>query len=46
MLDLIRGERTSSEAGALRAARLNWLLDGYDITLLSGHRKLQYESVF
>ena len=29
MLDLIRGERTSSEAGALRAARLNWLLDGY-----------------
>jgi CHAT domain-containing protein len=35
-LDLIKGERSSSDAGVLRTARLNWLLDGY-IRLLSDH---------
>ena len=30
----------------LSVEQLNWLLDGYDITLLSGHKKLHYESVF
>lgn len=29
MLDIMKGERSSSDAGALRTARLNWLLDGY-----------------
>lgn len=29
MLGIMKGERASSEAGALRTARLNWLLDGY-----------------
>jgi hypothetical protein len=38
MLDLIKGERTSSEAGVLRTARLNWLLDGY-INLLADYAK-------
>ena len=26
--------------------QINWLLDGYDISLLKGHRKLHYESLF
>ena len=34
-LDLVKGERSSAEAGILRTARLNWLLDGY-IALLAG----------
>jgi CHAT domain-containing protein len=29
ILDIVKGERSSSEAGVLRTARLNWLLDGY-----------------
>lgn len=29
ILVISRGERSSSESGVLRAARLNWLLDGY-----------------
>jgi transposase len=37
-----RGEAVISLTGQ----QINWLLDGYDITLLSGHRKLHYESVF
>ena len=36
VLDIARGERASSEAGVLRTARLNWLLDGY-INLLADH---------
>jgi CHAT domain-containing protein len=28
-LDLIKAERSSNDAGVLRTARLNWLLDGY-----------------
>lgn len=30
---------------ALTGQQLNWLLDGYDISLLKGHRKLHYEAV-
>ncbi len=37
-----RGEAVISLTGQ----QINWLLDGYDITLLSGHKKLHYESVF
>lgn len=29
----------------LSGEQINWLLDGYDITLLQGHKMLQYESV-
>lgn len=29
MLALVNGERTSADAGVLRAARLNWIIDGY-----------------
>ena len=38
VLDISKGERSSSEAGVLRTARLNWLLDGY-INLLAGQAK-------
>lgn len=38
MLDIMKGERSSAEAGVLRTARLNWLLDGY-IGLLSDYAK-------
>jgi CHAT domain-containing protein len=34
VLDMIHGERSSSESGVLRTARINWMLDGY-IALLS-----------
>lgn len=30
----------------LSGEQINWLLDGYDIALLRGHKKLHYESVF
>jgi transposase len=30
---------------ALTGEQINWLLDGYDITLFQGHRTLHYEAV-
>lgn len=36
ILDIAKGERSSADAGALRTARLNWLLDGY-LSLLSDY---------
>lgn len=30
---------------SLSGEQINWLLDGYDITLLRGHKALQYESI-
>jgi transposase len=30
---------------SLSGEQINWLLDGYDMTLLQGHKTLQYESV-
>ncbi len=26
--------------------QINWLLDGYDISLMKGHKKLHYEALF
>lgn len=31
---------------ALSGEQLNWLLEGYDITRMKGHKKLHYESLF
>ena len=31
---------------ALSAEQINWLLDGYDISLMKGHRKLHYAASF
>lgn len=35
----------SYELMPLTGEQINWLLDGYDITLLKGHKILQYEAV-
>ncbi|MGP5144145.1 IS66 family insertion sequence element accessory protein TnpB [Vreelandella alkaliphila] len=35
----------SDELMPLNGEQINWLLDGYDITLLQGHKTLHYESV-
>ena len=34
------------EVMPLTGQQINWLLDGYDLSLLKGHKKLHYESVF
>ena len=31
---------------ALTGQQINWLLDGYDISLMKGHKKLYYEASF
>ena len=31
---------------ALTGTQINWLLDGYDLALMKGHKTLYYESVF
>ena len=38
--------KRSDEVVTLTGLQLNWLLDGYDITLMKGHKKLEYESLF
>lgn len=35
----------SEDLMTLTGEQINWLLDGYDISLLKGHKKLHYESV-
>jgi transposase len=34
------------EVISLTGQQINWLLDGYDIMQMKGHKKLHYESVF
>jgi len=34
------------ETFTLTGQQLNWLLDGFDISVMQGHKKLEYESVF
>ena len=41
-----RWPRPSDQVMALSAQQINWLLDGYDISLMKGHRKLHYEATF
>ena len=36
----------AEETLTLTGQQLNWLLDGFDISAMQGHKKLQYESVF
>lgn len=33
------------EVVSLTGQQINWLLDGYDISLMKGHKKLHYEAV-
>ena len=44
--DTFRWPRPRDEAMALSGEQINWLLDGYDISLMTGHKKLRYEAVF
>ena len=41
-----RWPRRGEDVVALTGQQINWLLDGYDITLMTGHKKLHYESMF
>ena len=36
----------AQETMTLTGQQLNWLLDGFDIEAMKGHKKLHYESVF
>lgn len=38
--------KQGEELVSLTGEQINWLLDGYDIALMVGHRKLHYDSVF
>jgi len=38
--------KRTDEVVILTGQQINWLLDGYDISLMQGHKKLQYESLF
>ena len=37
---------SEQEVMSLTGQQINWLLDGYDISAMKPHKKLQYESVF
>jgi transposase len=41
-----RWPRPQDEVMALSGEQINWLLDGYDISLMTRHHKLHYEAVF
>lgn len=41
-----RWPRPEEAVLALSGEQINWLLDGYDISLMKGHRKLHYEALF
>jgi transposase len=36
----------SEELMTLNGQQINWLLDGLDLSVMQGHQKLHYESVF
>ena len=37
--------KAGDELVPLSGEQINWLLDGYDISLFKGHKKLHYESI-
>ena len=41
-----RWPRPGDELMSLTGQQINWLLDGYDISLMQGHKKLHYEALF
>jgi transposase len=41
-----RWPRSEDDVMPLTGEQINWLLDGYDISLMKGHRKLHYETSF
>ncbi len=44
--DKFKWPSRSDDLLSLTGEQINWLLDGYDISLLNGHQELHYESVF
>ena len=38
--------KDEKEVLTLNGQQINWLLDGYDISAMKGHKKLNYDSVF
>jgi len=38
--------RQGDELLSLTGQQINWLLDGYDISLMQGHKKLHYDALF
>ena len=41
-----RWPRPDQDVMPLTGQQINWLLDGYDISLMKGHKKLHYEALF
>ena len=41
-----RWPRAGDEVIRLTGQQINWLLDGYDISLMQGHKKLHYDALF
>jgi len=41
-----RWPRPGDELMSLTGQQINWLLDGYDISLMQGHKKLHYDALF
>jgi transposase len=38
--------KAGDEVVALSGTQINWLLEGYDLALMQGHKSLNYESIF
>ena len=44
--ETFRWPRPEDDVMPLTGEQINWLLDGYDISLMKGHKKLHYEASF
>lgn len=44
--DKFHWPKTDEPVMSLSGDQINWLLDGYDILQMKGHKKLHYETVF
>ena len=41
-----RWPRRGDDLMSLTGQQINWLLDGYDISQMQGHKKLHYDALF
>ena len=44
-IEKFKWPKAGDELLPLSGEQINWLLDGYDLNLLKGHKKLHYESI-
>jgi transposase len=44
--DKFKWPKQNEEVITLTGQQMNWLLDGYDISLMNPHKKLHYDSLF